>query len=51
MFTSIISGKHRDVSRVPTATAIDADIVAALYIVLKPHRQAQNCQGGGNSSE
>ena len=41
VITSIISSKHFGVTGVPTATAIDADVVAALDIVHKPHRRLQ----------
>ena len=41
VITSIISSEHFDVTGVPTATAINADVVAALDIVHKPHRRLQ----------
>ena len=41
VITSIISSKHFGVTGVPTATAIDADVVAAIDIVHKPHRRLQ----------
>ena len=41
VITSIISSKHSGVTRVPTATVIAADVVAALDLVHKPHRQLQ----------
>ena len=41
VITSIISSKHFGVTGVPTATAIDADVVAALDIVQIAHWQLQ----------
>ena len=36
---SIISSKNFGVTRVPTATAIDADVVAALDVIQIAHRR------------
>ena len=41
VITSIISSKHSGVTRVPTSTAIAADVLAGLDVVHKPHRRLQ----------